>query len=191
MEKHISQNALQTFYSKELKILGKQGIKKKIEKRRSEATIGGEKRKTIFLSHSHLDKTIVTKIGLLFDKLNTELYVDWLDGSLPPTTNIQTAEVIKTKIQVCHYFLFLATVRGLSSKWCNWEIGVADVLKGKGKLAVLPIESKGGNWSGNEYLQLYPEMKFETEDLDSLNVNQVTIQQANGEPITLDDWLRN
>lgn len=191
MEKFVSQNDLQAFYSKELKTLGKQGVREKIEKSRSETAIGGEKKKTIFLSHSHLDKTIVTKISLLFEKLNAGLYVDWLDGSLPPTTNIETATAIKTKIQECNHFLFLATVRGLQSKWCNWEIGIADSIKGNRKLAVLPIESKGGNWKGNEYLQLYPEMKFGTSDLDSLTVNQITIQQAKGDFVTLENWLLN
>lgn len=189
MEKYISQNNLEAFYKKELKTLGKEGIQEKIEKKRSEFVSGKKASQTIFLSHSHLDKTIVNKIGLLFDNLNAELYVDWLDKTLPEKTNKETASAIKTKIQDCHHFLFLATYHGLRSKWCNWELGIADSLKSENKLAILPIQSKAGNWAGNEYLQLYPEMKFENDDLDSLTIKQISIQPLEGKAITLEKWL--
>lgn len=189
MEKFISQNKLEAFYKKELKSLGKEGIEEKVGKRRSEFLKGNNDSKTIFLSHSHLDKTIVDKIGLLFGNLNAELYVDWMDKTLPETTNKVTASAIKNKIQDCHHFLFLATYHGLRSKWCNWELGIADSLKPENKLAILPIQSKSGNWSGNEYLQLYPEMKFENDDLDSLTISQISIQTLDGKAISLEKWL--
>lgn len=190
MEKFISQNELEAFYQKELKSIGKQGIEEKIEKKRSDFLSSQNANKTIFLSHSHVDKTIVKKIGLLFGNLNAELYVDWLDKTLPETTNKTTASAIKSKIQDCHHFLFLATYHGLRSKWCNWELGIADSLKPENKLAILPIQSKSGNWSGSEYLQLYPEMKIENDDLDSLTITQISIQQLDGNAISLENWLK-
>lgn len=189
MEKIISQNKLEAFYQKELKALGKEGIETKVRKKRSAFISDHKNSKTIFLSHSHLDKTIVNKIGLLFGNLNAGLYIDWLDKTLPETTNRITASVIKNKIQDCHHFLFLATYHGLRSKWCNWELGIADSLKAENKLAILPIQSKSGNWSGSEYLQLYPEMKFENDDLDSLTINQISIQPLDGKVISLRQWL--
>lgn len=188
MEKFISQTDLETFFKTEASTLGKSGVKEKIDKTRSESK-GSNAIKTIFLSHSHLDKTIVNKIGLLFSKLNTELYVDWLDKTLPEETNKVTADTIKVKIQECNHFLFLATYHGLRSKWCNWELGVADSLKKSKNLAILPIESKSGNWKGNEYLQLYPEMKFETTDLELLTVDEIKIHELDGKIISLKKWL--
>lgn len=188
MEKFISQNNLEDFYKKEVRALGKKGIQDQIEKKRNDDKTKKANR-TIFLSHSHLDKTIVSKIGLLFSKLDTELYVDWLDKSLPETTNKQTANAIKIKIQESKHFLFLATYHGLRSKWCNWELGIADSVIKENKLAILPIETKSGNWTGNEYLHLYPEMKFEIEDLDFLTVDKIKIHQLDGEQIPLKDWL--
>jgi hypothetical protein len=188
MGKFISQTDLETFFKKEANTLGKSGVKEKIDKTRSESK-GNNARKTIFLSHSHLDKTIVNKIGLLFSMLNTELYVDWLDKTLPEETNKITADTIKVKIQECNHFLFLATYHGLRSKWCNWELGVADSLKKSKNLAILPIESKSGNWKGNEYLQLYPEMKFETTDFELLTVNEIKIHELDGKIISLKKWL--
>ena len=188
MKKRISQNDLEKFYNKELKSSSKKTIFEKLEKRRSESRANKEI-STIFLSHSHLDKTIVSKIGLLFEKINAELYVDWLDKTLPESTNKSTAVTIKTKIKECHNFLFLATYHGLRSKWCNWELGIADTNQPNGNLAILPIGSKSGNWSGNEYLQLYPEMEFASDDLDTLSIDEIRIKQLSGQYLTLKEWL--
>lgn len=188
MEKFISQTNLADFYKKEVKIHGKQGVEAKIEKKRIESKTRNTSR-TIFLSHSHVDKTIVNKIGLLFSKLETVLYVDWLDKSLPEITNKQTANTIKTKIQESKHFLFLATYHGLRSKWCNWELGIADSVIKENKLAILPIETKTGNWTGNEYLNLYPQMRFEVDDLDQLTADKIKIHQLDGKVVLLKDWL--
>lgn len=190
MDKLISQNNLNHILKEETKFRGKKGIQDFIEHKRRE---GKEKKsnRIIFLSHSHLDKTIVSKISLLFDKIDTELYVDWLDKSLPETTNKITADTIKNKIRECNHFLFLATYHGLRSKWCNWEIGIADILKSENRLAILPIQSKSGNWSGNEYLQLYPEMVFENEKLDLLTLNDIRIKKTDGQSISFEEWLQS
>lgn len=188
MEKYISQDKLNLFYTKELKSLGKKGIIERVETSRND-TKSDKSKRTIFFSHSHIDRTIVPKIGLLFDKLHTELYIDWMDKSLPSITDKQTATTIKAKIKNSHKFLFLATYHGLRSKWCNWEIGIADSVKGDDNLAILPIQTKSGSWKGNEYLQLYPEMKIETENLDLLTVDMISIHLLNGDTHTLKEWL--
>ncbi|MES2396321.1 MAG: toll/interleukin-1 receptor domain-containing protein [Bacteroidota bacterium] len=189
MNKLISQNNLEDFYKKEVKTIGKQNILEQIERKRNEGKIKKASNRTIFLSHSHLDKTIVSKIGLLFNKLDSELYVDWLDNSLPETPNKNTANAIKIKIQESKHFLFLATYHGLRSKWCNWELGIADSIVKENKLAILPIETKSGNWRGNEYLNLYPEMKFEITDLDLLTTDKIKIHQLDGTSLSLMEWL--
>ena len=79
--------------------------------------------------------------------------------------------------------LLLATYHGLRSKWCNWELGIADSIKKSSNLAILPIESKSGNWKGNEYLQLYPEMKFGVSDLELLTVDEINIHELDGKVI--------
>jgi len=188
MEKLISQNNLNELLKKETKFRGKKGLQEFVESKRREGKESGTNT-LIFLSHSHLDKTIVSKISLLFDKLDTELYVDWLDKSLPETASKITADSIKTKISECNHFLFLATYHGLRSKWCNWEIGIADILKSEDKLAILPVQSKSGNWSGNEYLQLYPEMVIENENLDSLTLDDIHIKKTDGQSISFEKWL--
>ncbi|MBR8537013.1 toll/interleukin-1 receptor domain-containing protein [Carboxylicivirga sediminis] len=189
MKRNITQNNLSDFYRKEVKSIGKQHLGEILERKRFEKQSDLSKH-SIFLSHSHLDKTIVMKMGLLFEKINTELYVDWMDKTLPESTNIETAAQIKTKISECNNFLFLATYHGLRSKWCNWELGIADSLKAN-QLAILPIESKSGNWKGNEYLQLYPEMVLETDNLEELSINQIGIRKPNGQTISFSEWIGN
>lgn len=185
-KKHLSQKHLDSLLRKETRSLGHRGVQSAIEEMRNELPSAGKK--TIFLSHSHLDKTIVKRIGLLFNRLGAGLYIDWMDKSLPETTNYETAIAIKEKIRNCHRFLFLATSRGLQSKWCSWELGIAHSLKQERELAVLPIESRSGNWKETEYLQLYPEMSVDIEDLDQITTDSINIT-INGTKTSLISWL--
>lgn len=103
---HLSQNNLDKLYGTRLKELGKTGV----EEIKNDYKPKPEKLKqTIFLCHSHLDKTIVNKILVLFKNLNIDLYVDWRDGNLPPQTDKNTATAIRDKILFSDKFLFLAT----------------------------------------------------------------------------------
>ena len=63
----LSQVNLNQFLKEETKFRGKEDIQEFVERKRKE---GQEipAGKIIFLSHSHLDKTIVSKISLLFSK---------------------------------------------------------------------------------------------------------------------------
>lgn len=179
-QKYISQKNLSFFLRKSGKSLAGDDIKK--------IKGSGDRNKSVFLSHSHLDKTIVNKISILLKQLETDIYVDWLDESMPVSTNDVTARNIKEKINSCSKFLFLATYHGIRSKWCLWELGLADQIKGTSNLAILPIESNAGNWKGNEYLQIYPEMKFQSTNLESISADEVVIQMPKSE-ISLRNWL--
>ena len=188
MKKYLSQKDLDKLYRKEKRILGEKGIEEKLNRNKTTPNNVLSNGK-IFFSHSHLDKTIVNKIGLIFDKLDIELYIDWLDKSLPESTNAITANRIKDKIKSSNKFLFLATYHGLKSKWCNWELGIADSLKTEDNLAILPIETRSGNWKGNEYLRLYSEMKIESDSLDDLNTDKIKIRTISGEYLSLKEWI--
>ncbi len=188
-EQRISTKKLEKLYRDEIKKNGKSSIENIVKaKRLTEER--WENQKSIFLCHSHHDKTIVEKIILLFNKVDANIYVDWMDLAMPKVTNRETAEIIKTKIQHCSRFLFLASYYGLKSKWCDWELGVAYSTKKSDELAILPIESKSGNWQGSEYLQLYPMMLIDENDLNDVTSEKVTIIK-NGIPnsVSLEQWL--
>ena len=110
---------------------------------------------------------------------------------MPVVTDKNTAALIKDKIQHCHKFLFLATSRALQSKWCDWELGIAYSIKKENEMAILPIESKSGKWKGSEYLNLFPEMEFETADLDNVEVRDIKIRYTQAKYILLEKWLIN
>jgi hypothetical protein len=189
MERRISTPKLDKLYRSEVKRHGKSTIDDIISERRStEKDI--KKTKSIFLCHCHRDKTIVEKVIVLFNKIDVNIYVDWMDHAMPSVTNKDTAESIKSKIQHCNRFLFLATYASLKSKWCDWELGVAYSIKSIDHLAIIPIESRSGNWQGSEYLQLYPIMMVNEDNLNQLTTDNVTIVKNQGtEPITLEKWL--
>jgi hypothetical protein len=188
MKKNISQNNLTELYNSEIDKRNRSIYKQDLVQKK-EIGSKSKSKKSIFLSHSHLDKTIVLKIGLLFEKLKAELYIDWMDKSLPEYTSDITAKEIKTRIIETDRFLFLATYHGLRSKWCNWELGIADA--SNNKMAILPIETKSGKWKGNEYLKLYPEMQFAIDDLDRISINDINIKKTNGEIISFKEWMFN
>ena len=74
---------------------------------------------------------------------------------MPSSPNKETAANIKSKIKQTDWFLFLASPNSTSSRWCPWEIGYADAVKGYEKLLIVTTVDDSGNWYGNEYLQLY------------------------------------
>ena len=61
---------------------------------------------------------------------------------------------IKDRIKKCKRCILLATDGAVESKWCNWELGFADAIKGK-KVVLFPMKEKGSNYKGNEYMEIY------------------------------------
>ena len=118
-------------------------------------------RTSIFLSHSHTDKDVIEQAKIFFENLGISVYVDWADQTMPEKTNGTTAVQIKNQIiNGNDKFILLATNSAISSKWCNWEVGIADPFKLiKKKMALLPLADNSGSWSGNEYLQIYPRIE--------------------------------
>lgn len=110
------------------------------------------KLKKAFLCHSHKDKSLVEGMIVLLRESGVELYVDWLDNTLPEKPDKRTAEKIQNKISNSDIFLFLATDNSMNSRWCPWEIGYADA--SSINIFVIPT-SLNNNTYGNEYLELY------------------------------------
>jgi len=111
---------------------------------------------SIFLSHSHTDAAQVENAVIFLRKMGVDVYVDWMDDSMPTQTSGKTASMLKDKIRQNDKFIFLATNNSIKSKWCNWEIGYADAHKYLNKIALFPLADDDSNWQGSEYLQIYP-----------------------------------
>ncbi len=116
---------------------------------------------TIFLSHSHEDLKdgTVNKAIVFLRKLGIRVYIDSQDSSLPPFTSAETATTIKKRIRDNKKFIFLATEKSILSRWCNWELGYGDHDKYINHIAILPIAETNTNFSGTEYLRIYPRIE--------------------------------
>ena len=129
-------------------------------------------RTSIFLSHSHNDRTLIAQAKTFFENLGISIYVDWADETMPEKTSGVTAQKIKRQIQKNDKFVLLATNDAIASKWCNWEVGIGDTYKlSSKKIALLPLAENSGTWNGNEYLQIYPRIEKSSLYSDTYNVH--------------------
>ena len=79
---------------------------------------------------------------------------------MPRITNKETALRIKEKIKELDLFMLLATENALKSKWCPWELGVADSVKNWEEILIIPVADPSGEFKGNEYLQIYRHLRI-------------------------------
>ena len=141
---------------------------------------------SFFLSHKHSDKEYLKSFIFLLKKVGISVYVDWMDNDMPKNTNGYTATLIKKKIKQMNKFVLLATENAIQSKWCNWELGFGDANKFPENIAILPITDKNDNeWSGNEYLQIYPVITAEYQYI----IGSYYVEYK-GSKIKLEEWLK-
>ncbi|HEX5239817.1 MAG TPA: toll/interleukin-1 receptor domain-containing protein, partial [Candidatus Limnocylindrales bacterium] len=117
--------------------------------------------RTAFLCHSHHDKTLVQGLEVLFQDTGWNVYIDWQDPLMPSAPTVDTARRIRDKVAQADFFVVLATANALQSRWCPWEIGIADGLKPHDSILIIPTTS-GGVTTGNEYIELYRSIDFST-----------------------------
>jgi hypothetical protein len=140
---------------------------------------------SIFLSHSHHDSEYVKDAIVLLRKMGVDVYVDWMDDSMPKETSGETAALLKQKIKENDKFVFLATNNSIESKWCNWEIGFGDAHKYINKIALFPLKDDYMDWKGSEYLQVYP---YIIESDYTTDYYKVVFPDR--KEISLQDWLK-
>lgn len=146
---------------------------------------------SIFLSHSHVDRSFVDLTITFFRTLGVNVYVDWMDSALSDRTSVATADTIKAKIRDNDKFILLATNSAIASKWCNWELGIGDIYKlSTGKICLLPLAENNGHWEGNEYLGLYPRIEPLFKDGNSYYDDLFKVVCPNRDQILLDNWLK-
>lgn len=134
---------------------------------------------------------MVKRAIAFFRKMSIEIYVDWMDETMPEKPNGVTAANIKSKILNNDKFVFLATDSSITSKWCNWEIGIGDAYKlHSDKICILPLTDERGNWSGSEYLQIYPRVESVKKEGNLIYDTIFKIIYPDGKEKWLDDWLK-
>lgn len=144
----------------------------------------------LFLSHSYLDKDLVLTLVQLFTNAGYYVYVDWIDDVQLDRNNVTvaTANFIKSRIKQCKGLSYISTSNIVSSKWCPWELGIADGLH-SGKACILPVLNQGDSYNGQEYLKLYPYIEYARRSGDNVYDFWVYDPKKSGEYIVLSDWL--
>lgn len=150
---------------------------------------------TVFISHKHDDlEDLQGFISYLQNDYNIIPYIDSMDKGMPKKTCAETATRIKSVIGNCQKFILLATNKALYSKWCNWEVGIADKTKlPTNNMAILPMKDDNSSfYSGNEYLEIYPYIEEVAELYGSRKYLAVNIHTSNSmKRVPLKDWLNN
>lgn len=117
---------------------------------------------TIFLSHKHDESNEILEGAIQFlNGFDVEVYMDWLDEEMPKFTSGETAKKIKEKIRENDKFILLATEEAINSKWCNWELGLGDAAKYRNNIALLAVQKDNSDYTGSEYLNIYPYITYE------------------------------
>jgi hypothetical protein len=153
---------------------------------------------TIFLSHKHEELTILQDVIAFLNAEGVEIYVDWMDEDMPAYTNAKTALRLKEKIKVSNKFILVATPNAINSKWCNWELGLGDAAKYIEHIALFPINRTTQNFSGTEYLRIYPYIEYENGNgkyLNDLTIPKgyyvkTPLENGNIRLTSLKDWLK-
>ena len=152
---------------------------------------------SVFISHKHSDlEDLEGLLGFLRMHYNAIPYLDCLDDEMPIETCAATADRIKQVIEFCPKFILLATEDALSSRWCNWEVGIADKWKlPTCDMAIFPLLDRGvkqEDYDGNEYLQLYPFIDLVKSD-DGMGSNFIVRfpEQSGRKSVWLRDWFNN
>lgn len=140
---------------------------------------------TVFLSHKHDEVEVLEEVISLLKSCGVNVYVDWMDEGMPKTTSGLTAIKLKQRISNCRKFVFVGTEGAIASKWCNWELGLGDAKKYPTHIAVIPIADTSRQYSGSEYLQIYPVIKTL---YNTIKGDYVVEWGGKSEP--LQDWLR-
>lgn len=111
--------------------------------------------KTAFLCHSHKDRELAEGLQAKLVEAGLDLYIDWQDVTMPDPPSHYTADRIRRLISAADLFLYLATQNSANSKWCPWELGIADARKSEAGILIVPTRDAVGGEYGNEYINLY------------------------------------
>lgn len=142
----------------------------------------------LFVSHSFRDKELVIGLLQLFTKAGYTVYVDWISDSTLDRGNVtpETAALIRQRIRQSKGTAYIATSNSNTSKWCPWELGVSDGMKGR--VCILPVMES--IFKGQEYLGLYPYLDYANVAGEYRSDFWITDQKHNWKKVRLRDWLR-
>lgn len=146
----------------------------------------------IFLSHSYLDAELVLGLKATIETMHHSVYVDWVEDDHLVRSEVSrvTAELLRQRMSKSRTLFFATSDTSASSKWMPWECGYFDGLKGKVAICPLTAEPKARNdYSGQEYLGLYPYVAHWVRDGDS--EPQLWIHETPSKYVNFGWWVKD
>lgn len=144
--------------------------------------------KQIFLSYRRKDSNYVTPIVDILKSIGANVYIDYMDDSLPEKPNTETAAILRSRIQKSEKFILMATPNSSDSKWIPWELGLGDGFVNYENVAILPITQYSNDWKEQEYYSIYGYIK-KVNSTNNLR-NDYAIFYPNKKPEWLIDWIK-
>jgi len=138
-------------------------------------TVDLKDRYDIFLSHAMRDAGLVLGVKSVLEAAGKTVYVDWIGDPKLDRNAVtgETAEMLRQRMRKSDALFYLHSRHSLASRWMPWELGFFDGLNGN--VAVLPLIPPSGelDFSGQEYLELYPKIDFtEMSSTPNIYVNR-------------------
>lgn len=146
----------------------------------------------LFLSHSSLDKTLVLTLVKIFNDAGYSVYVDWINDKQLDRSAVSssTANTLKLRLLESNGLSYIATQNTMTSKWCPWELGLADGMK-SGRACILPIlDNSQSAYHGQEYLGIYPYLEYAKEAVSGKDNFWVYDNYNSKKYVILSSWLR-
>lgn len=143
--------------------------------------------KQVFLSYRRKDKNYVKPIVNILKRLGVNIYIDYLDDSLPDKPNDATAAILREKIKSSQKFILMATPNSSESNWIPWELGLGDGFITYPNVAIFPITNDSNYWNEREYYSIYGYIKKgNSKDKSRFDWG---VFFPNDDAIWLDQWI--
>jgi hypothetical protein len=112
----------------------------------------------VFLSHAYQDADAIYGVKTIIESLGLAVYIDWIDdpGLDRGTVTTRTAQILRDRMRASSSLVYAHSSNATQSVWMPWELGYFDGFK-PSYVWILPLVSENDSeFSGQEYLGLYP-----------------------------------
>ncbi len=134
----------------------------------------------IFLSHAYNDARIVRQVRRMLEIEGYSVYVDWIEDKHIYRGKVteNTALILRNRMNSCESLIYLTSQSADQSRWMPWELGYMDARTSR--VAVAPILDDDEDFTGREYLGIYPYLDLTGENF--------YIHRSGNEWVSFQDW---
>jgi hypothetical protein len=111
----------------------------------------------VFLSHSFRDALVILGLKRMLESDGLSVYVDWIEDAGLDRSQVTaaTAAQLRQRMRSCSSLVYATSQNASTSRWMPWELGFFDGTHGPDRVAICPVSTGTGSYTGEEYLGLY------------------------------------